>query len=337
MSQKKSPVEERMMAIEEVVKKSFADPALVSAPAVTSGAPTLRSYASVVAPQMTKTAVRIRIDGAQNLQPDELLSKAKQHIEGAFAIRQMRSHDTEVYVQSASQRDAALKMCQPPEFKIFRQDFPVEVFGVPLRTRIVGGRDADNYAIIREIETATKVRIPGLRINRIRWLHDGKKYQRSKKNRQSRGSIVVSLLSEAMQTKVVRNGLVINAMLFTAQAYSPRAQPKQCFNCSQWGHIQASCGKAARCSEFAGAHQTRDCPRKRVSCANCGKEHRSWQKAACRTYQVYKGSVEKAQMELSSRTADIWNEKPTMAPIQTVGTADDQGFTLVTSKKAEGP
>ena len=148
---------------------------------------------------------------------------------------------------------------------------------------------------------------------------------------------MVSLPSEAMQTEVVRNGLVINAMLFTAQVWSPRAQPKQCYNCSQWGHTQASCGKAARCGECAGAHQTRDCPRKRVSCANCGKEHRSWQKAACRTYQVYKGSVEKARMELLSRTAEIWNEKPTMAPKRTVGTTDDQGFTLVSSKKAEGP
>ena len=41
-------------------------------------------------------------------------------------------------------------------------------------------------------------------------------------------------------------------------------------------------------------------------------------------------------MELLSRTADIWNEKPTMAPKQTVRPTDDQGFTLVTSKKADG-
>ena len=174
-------------------------------------------------------------------------------------------------------------------------------------------------------------------ISRIRWLHDGKEHQRSKKNGRTRGSIVVSLPSEAMQTEVVRNGLVMNAMLYTAQVWSPRSQPKQCYNCSQWGHTQASCGKPARCGECAGTHQTRDCPRKRVSCANCGKEHRSWQKAAYRTYQVYKGSVEKARMELLSRTAEIWNEKPTMAPTRTVGTTDDQGFTLVTSKKAEGP
>ena len=41
-------------------------------------------------------------------------------------------------------------------------------------------------------------------------------------------------------------------------------------------------------------------------------------------------------MELLSRTVEIWNENPTLAPIRTVGTTDDQGFTLVISKKAEG-
>ena len=80
MSQKKSPIKERIMALEEVVKKSLADPARRAAPAVVSGALPPRSYASVVAPQMTKTAVRIRIDDAQNLQSQELLSKAQQHI-----------------------------------------------------------------------------------------------------------------------------------------------------------------------------------------------------------------------------------------------------------------
>ena len=137
---------------------------------------------------------------------------------------------------------------------------------------------------------------------------------------------------------MVRHGIVIYTMLYTAQVWSPRAQPKQCYNCSQWGHTQASCGKAARCGECAGAHQTRDCPRKRVSCCNCGKEHRSWQRAACRTYQVYKGSVAKARNELLERTAEIRRERVSSSVVaSTAGLTDDQGFTLVTGKKADAP
>ena len=128
----------------------------------------------------------------------------------------MRSNDTDVFIQSMSQRYAAPNIRQSSEFKI-RQDFPVEVPGVPLQTRIEGGRDANNYTIIRETETVMKARITGLAINRIRWLHVGKEIQRSKNNVRNRGSKVVSLPSEAIQMEVVRQCLVINAMLFTAQ------------------------------------------------------------------------------------------------------------------------
>ena len=70
VSKKMSPIEERMMALEEVVKKSFTDSARKAASAVTSGAPIPRSYASVVALHITKTVIRIRIDGADKLQPE---------------------------------------------------------------------------------------------------------------------------------------------------------------------------------------------------------------------------------------------------------------------------
>ena len=39
-----------------------------------------------------------RIDGADKFQPAELLPKAKEHIDGAYAIRSMLSNGTEVFV-----------------------------------------------------------------------------------------------------------------------------------------------------------------------------------------------------------------------------------------------
>ena len=123
-----------------------------------------RTYASVLAPQLTKTAAQIRIDDAVKLQPQELLLKAQQYIEGAFAIRQIRSNDTEVFVQSVFQRDTALNMRQPNEFKTLRHYFPAVISSIHFCNRIEGGRDANNHAIIREIETITKARIPGLKL-----------------------------------------------------------------------------------------------------------------------------------------------------------------------------
>ena len=43
----------------------------------------------------------------------------------------------------------------------------MEVIGVCLRTKIMGGMDTDNRRAADEIIAATKVKIP--------WLHDGKK------------------------------------------------------------------------------------------------------------------------------------------------------------------
>lgn len=98
-----------------------------------------------------------------------------------------------------------------------------------------------------------------------------------------RGSVNLSLPTEALQREVIRCGIVYNAVLYVAQFWSPRAQIKQCFNCNQWGHTQASCNKATRCGECAGTYQTRDCQKKSVSCCICGKAHRAWQKGACQT------------------------------------------------------
>ena len=44
MSQKKSPIEEGMMALEEVVKKSHANSARQAAPVVSSGKPPPKTY-----------------------------------------------------------------------------------------------------------------------------------------------------------------------------------------------------------------------------------------------------------------------------------------------------
>ena len=187
---KATPMEERMLALEKAVTKSLEEPVRKTAPQSTQGMGGRPTYASVVAPPATKAAVRIRIQGADKMQPAELLNKAKTHIEGAYAVRQLRSNDTEVFVQSISQRDAALNMAQPKEFCVLKQDYPVEILGVPLGTMIHGGKNADNGRMIYQITTETNVRIPGIQINRLRWLYDGKEHQWRNKNGHTRGSVI---------------------------------------------------------------------------------------------------------------------------------------------------
>lgn len=337
---KVTPIEERMLALEKVVKKSLEEPARKAVPQTvlrSGGRPT---YASVVAPPAIEAAIRIRMDGSEKMQPAQLLKTAKTHITGAYAVRQLRSNDTEVFVHSITERDNALKMAQPKEFQILKQDYPVEIMGVPLGTMIEKGKNANNGSIIYNMTEATKARIPGIEISRIRWLYDGKEHQWSKKNGHTRGSVIVSLPTETLQREVVRNGIVLNAVLYTAQLWSPRAQVKQCFNCNQWGHTQASCNKAKRCGECAGTHQTRDCPKKNVSCCNCGKTHRSWQRGSCPSFTIYKVSIERARHELMERTAEIRREKEKIVPAEVttqVGNkTSSQDFTEGTYAITEG-
>ncbi|KAI0998808.1 hypothetical protein K3495_g9386 [Podosphaera aphanis] len=220
---KATPMEERMLALEKVVKKSLEEPVRRPAPPMvlrSGGRPT---YVSVVAPPATTAAVRIRVDGSKKMQPAELLNKAKQHIAGAYAVRKLRSNDTEVFVPSVSQRDTALSLPQPKEFQILKQDSPVEVLGFPLGITIEGEKNANNGNLIRKIIPETKTRISDINIGRIRWLHDGKENRWAETSKQTRGSVIFSLPTEALQREVVRNDIVHDSMLYTAQLGSPRA------------------------------------------------------------------------------------------------------------------
>ena len=247
-------------------------------------------YASIVAPPATKAAVRIRIQGADNMEPAELLDKAEIHIESAYLVRKLRGNDTEVFVQSVSQRDNAFSMAQLKEFCVLKQNYPVEILGIHVGS-FIRGENPNNGEFMIQIVAEIKVRIPELKIKRVRWLFDGKENRWMGTIGHTRGSIVASLPTEAHRCEVIRIGIVYKPMLSTAQLWSPRAQVKQCFNCCQWGRTQASCNKARKCGECTGTHQTSKCPRKSALFCNCGKNHKSWQKGVCQNFAAYKVSV----------------------------------------------
>jgi hypothetical protein len=208
-----------------------------------------------VIPITTRTAVRVRIPEAEGKTPAELLDAVKPVIQGAYAVRQLRSGDVEVM----------------------------------------------------DIHLANRRIIPNLAINKIRWLHDDKTQAERKLSGKTRGSVIVSLPTQAIQQEVIRRGLVISSQLYETRLYSQGLEAKLCFNCSQWGHTQAACGKRARCGECAGPHQTRECQKERVSCCNCGKAHRAWQRRLCRTFQAYFEDIQPKRTMFFLQTAAIRN------------------------------
>ena len=99
------------------------------------------------------------------------------------------------------------------------------------------------------------------------------------------GTLIISLLTQEIQAALAHKGVVIDSLWYEARLYHHGVQVKRCFRCQQWGHTQSQCGRQARCGECADTYDTKDCPKdKGARCVNCGKEHRAWQKMACKTY-----------------------------------------------------
>jgi len=98
-------------------------------------------------PISQRTAVRVRLPDSQGKSPTELLSTVKPLITGAYAVRQLRSGDIEVAVPDQRTKDWVLNQPQVNELKIIRQDYHVELWGVPLSLQIDGGKYANNTAL----------------------------------------------------------------------------------------------------------------------------------------------------------------------------------------------
>ena len=258
-------------------------------------------------------------------------------------MRRLRSGDVEVMVPNQKLKDQALNQASTEGCKILRQDYPVAIPRVPLSLGVTSAKSVENETIIKEICAATKKIVPLISINRISWLHDDKSQEARRRSGKTTGTIVVSLPNQAVQHEVVRHGLVINAQLYKARLHSKNVDIKQCFNCNQWGHTQSACGKPARCAECAGPHQTKECKKERISCSNCGKPHKAWQKGACQTYAAYYEGVEKKRTELYLQSLMIQNapmapsSPPTISQATLASSVSPDGFCVVGSRKRARP
>jgi len=98
----------------------------------------------------------------------ELLATVKPLIAGAYAVKQLRSGDIEVSVPDQHTKDWVLNQPQVDNLQILQQDYPVELWGVPLFTSIDSEKNANNTSLMQDICTAFRVIVPTLNINKIR-------------------------------------------------------------------------------------------------------------------------------------------------------------------------
>src|SRR6266496_5265720 len=111
-------------------------------------------------------------------------------------------------------KDKALNQGEIAGCKVLHQDYPVKIPGVPLITEIKHRKAVENNEVIKEICTTTKKIIPGITINRIRWLHNAKGHESRLKAGKKQGTVIVSLPIQALQLEATRKGVVIRAEYF---------------------------------------------------------------------------------------------------------------------------
>ena len=91
-----------------------------------------------------------------------------------------------------------------------------------------------------------------------------------------------------------------------------------------------ACSKPARCARCAGPHASRDCPRERISCANCGRAHRAWQRRECQTFQTYHETIQRRRVAMLAQSTRIRTAGQTATKPQEPSA---EGWTMITRKR----
>lgn len=125
-------------------------------------------FASFVESSMAKTTKRIQVKRSKKILPTVILTKGPWHIPAAYAARQLRINDIELFVPLISQRDATLKIAEQEAFQVFGNDSPIEVYWALHHAKIKGLENSIVFKLTKDLCLATEVRILDLPTNRIR-------------------------------------------------------------------------------------------------------------------------------------------------------------------------
>src|SRR5207248_2535251 len=91
-------------------------------------------------------------------------------------------------------------------------------------------------------------------------------------------------------------------------------------------HTQSACGKQTKCGQCTGPHDTKECPKERVSCVHCGKPYKAWQRGVCKTFQSYLERIQAKRITLLTQSICMRDtDGPQGPPIAE--------FQIVTNKK----
>jgi hypothetical protein len=162
------------------------------------------------APIAQRPALRVRMAEMEGKPNTEILAEVKKVIKSAYAVKTMRSGDIEVMVSSQAAKDLALNQETCEGVKVLRQDYPVEIPGVPLTVQVDSGKNADNRDLIQELIKTNRLRISSIAIHKIRWLHNLKTMTKRKADGKTRSTLILSASTQAIQHALINKDLIID-------------------------------------------------------------------------------------------------------------------------------
>ncbi|KAL5269487.1 hypothetical protein ACHWQZ_G003091 [Mnemiopsis leidyi] len=83
-------------------------------------------------------------------------------------------------------------------------------------------------------------------------------------------TVKIDFIIPGQSDEMIKNGLLLNNLLFRAEKYIPRQRVIQCYHCYKFGHVAKFCHqKKPTCPFCAQAHYHEECDHTRQLCCNC--------------------------------------------------------------------
>lgn len=92
------------------------------------------------------------------------------------------------------------------------------------------------------------------------------RYNRSTKQKDPTGSVVLSFRGDCLPDKVY-----LGFQSFNVNEFVPR--PMRCYKCQRYGHVANNCRGSVRCPKCGGSHGYDQCSKESPSCLHCGGDH----------------------------------------------------------------
>ncbi|GFG19796.1 hypothetical protein IFM5058_10320 [Aspergillus udagawae] len=278
------PIAEDITLIKNVVNNVLASPAPIPPNAATriaswadvvrSGTPsypsTPNSRASTTASVKDReTVVKLNANSAavlRKISPEDLRKRVNNALGSwinllgkapcVIAAKQLKSGDVVLHTATTAEADT-LKSTKEEWVKVLgttarviKPMYGVIVHGVRTDKESI---DTDNQdRAIEKIESENAVLHEGVKVTYIGWLtKEGRKKAAS--------SLIVEFMIKYHANRVIREGLVLNAIHHNCVLYDWSCRLKQCYRCHEYGHIRPQCDAEERCRYCMGAHNTKEC------------------------------------------------------------------------------